>query len=177
MREALDHWLRDGSVRTRHARAAHAPAPALWEAAREIRLADTRRLGRLVRWRLPSVPAASTYHEMFRHYPFTVLEESESGLISGLCGRIWTLAHDYPELSGAEEFAAWAEPGTVRVAFAHWVRRLDDGRAELHSEARVEPVDLHARVRLKAIWAVVGPFERLVGAEPLSLAAQRAERR
>ena len=44
----------------------------------------------------------------------------------------------------------------------------------IHSEARVEPVDTHARLRLKAVWAVVGPFERLVGAEPLALAARRA---
>jgi hypothetical protein len=101
MREALEHWLPDGSVRTRHTRAAAASPAALWEAARAIRLADTRRLGRLVRWRIPDVPPASTYHELFRNYPFTVLEETESGLISGLCGRIWTLARDYPALSGA----------------------------------------------------------------------------
>jgi hypothetical protein len=63
----------------------------------------------------------------------------------------------------------------VRVAFAHWVQELGDGRSELRSEARVQPVDLHARLRLKAVWAVVGPFERLVGAEPLALAARRAE--
>ena len=62
----------------------------------------------------------------------------------------------------------------MRVAFAHWVDRDADG-AELHSEARVEPVDTQARVRLKAIWAVLGPFERLVGAEPLELAVRRAE--
>ena len=35
--------------------------------------------------------------------------------------------------------------------------------------------DVSARLRLKAVWAVVGPFERLVGAEPLALAARRAE--
>ena len=45
----------------------------------------------------------------------------------------------------------------------------------LVSEARVEPVDPTARVRLRALWTVVGPFERLVGAEPLTVAAQRAE--
>jgi hypothetical protein len=39
----------------------------------------------------------------------------------------------------------------------------------------VQPVDLHARVRLKAVWSVVGPFERLVGSEPLALAVRRAE--
>ena len=175
MREALDDWLPDGSVRTRHARRAAAAPGALWEAARSIRLADTRHLGRLVRWRIPGVPPNSTYHELFRSYPFTVLEESDSGLISGLCGRIWTLARDYPALSGAEEFANWSEPGTVRVAFAHWVTPNHEG-AELISEARVEPLDTAARLRLKAVWAVVGPFERLVGAEPLELAVNRAER-
>ena len=72
-------------------------------------------------------------------------------------------------------FAAWDEPGTVRVAFAHWARELDDGRAELCSEARVHPVDTTARLRLKAIWALLGPFERLVGAEPLELAVRRAQ--
>ena len=43
------------------------------------------------------------------------------------------------------------------------------------SEARVDPVDATARARLKALWTVIGPFERLVGAEPLAVAARRAE--
>jgi hypothetical protein len=171
----LDHWLPEATVRTRHRRTAATGATELWAAATRIRLGDTRRLGRLVGWRIPGVKSSETYHELFRTYPFTVLEESEHGLVSGLCGRIWTLARDYPRLAGPDEFAAWNEPGTVRVAFAHWAARLDDGRAELCSEARVEPVDTHARLRLKAVWTLVGPFERLVGAEPLELAARRAE--
>jgi hypothetical protein len=120
------------------------------------------------------VKSSQTYHELFRHYPFTVLDESEHRLVSGLVGRIWTLARDYPVLDGPDAFAGWDEPGTVRVAFHHWVRPVDHG-AELLSEARVQPVDTVARLRLKAIWTVVGPFERLVGAEPLTLAARRAE--
>ena len=170
----LDDWLPTATVRSRHRRTAAAEPGALWQAASTIRLADTRRLGRLVRWRIPGVPAATTYHELFRTYPFCVLDEGDHRLVSGLCGRIWTLHRDYPSLADAAEFAAWDEPGTVRVAFAHGVRPLDDGRAELWSEARVQPVDVSARLRLKAVWAVVGPFERLVGAEPLALAAQRA---
>jgi hypothetical protein len=31
-------------------------------------------------------------------------------------------------------------------------------------------------MRLRALWTVIGPFERLVGAEPLTVAAKRAER-
>jgi hypothetical protein len=174
MVDALDDWLPSAAVRSRHRRSAAAPPAELWQAARGVRLSDTRRLGRLVRWRIPGLADDLTYHELFRGYPFCVLDEGDQHLVSGLCGRIWTLHRDYPRLS-ADEFADWDEPGTVRVAFAHWVEADGDGRAELHSEARVEPVDARARLRLRATWAVVGPFERLVGAEPLALAAARAE--
>jgi hypothetical protein len=170
----LDAWLPDPHVRTYHRRRADAAPAALWGEAARIRLADTRRLGKLVSWRIPGVHASQTYHELFHGYPFTVLEETATGLISGLCGRIWTLARDYPRLDDAHAFAGWDERGTVRVAFAHWVTPADGG-AELHSEARVHAVDAQARLRLKAIWTVLGPFERLVGAEPLELAVRRAE--
>jgi hypothetical protein len=175
MSAPLDDWLPAPSIRTRHRRAARASAEGLWEAARGVRLSDTRSLGRLVRWRIPGLSPGMTYHELFRDYPFCVLDEGDHRLLSGLCGRIWTLSRDYPSLSGASEFASWDEPGTVRVAFAHWVEPGDDGEATLCSEARVEPVDTHARLRLRATWAVVSPFERLVGAEPLALAVARAE--
>src|SRR5689334_14963511 len=102
----LDEWLPTATVRSRHRRTAAAEPGALWHAASTIRLADTRRLGRLVRWRIPGLPPALTYHELFRSYPFCVLAESDHGLVSGLCGRIWTLHRDYPSLADASEFAA-----------------------------------------------------------------------
>ena len=105
-----------------------------------------------------------------------MLEEGERHLLAGLCGRIWTLARDYPRLAGPEEFAGWDEPGTVRVLFGHWVKDCGGGRAELVSEARVEPVDRAAALRLRALWRVVGPFERLVGAEAIVAATARSAR-
>lgn len=174
--ERLDDWLASPAVRTRHARAAAAPPARLWRCATGVRLEDTRALGKLVRWRIPGLRAGLTYHELLRAYPFTVLDEDEHLLVTGLCGRIWTLARDYPRLDGPEAFRAWDEPGTVRVLFAHWARPAGDGRAELVSEARVEPVDRAARLRLRALWGVVGRFERLVGAEPLAHAVRAAER-
>jgi hypothetical protein len=170
----LNDWIADAAVRTVQRRTAKAAPEALWDAAGEVRLADTRRLGRMVRWRIPGLDGDLPYRELFRAYPFVVLEESESGLVSGLCGRIWTLTRDYPSLADPGEFAAWDEPGTVRVAFAHWVEPAGGG-AEIVSEARVEAVDTRARVRLKAIWAVLGPFAPLVASEPLALAVRRAE--
>ena len=174
--ERLDAWLGSPSVRTHHRRAARATPEALWDCAMAVRLDETRSLGRLVRWRIPGLAPGITYRELFRGDPFTVLEVDERLLINGLCGRIWTLARDYPSLDGPEDFAGWDEPGTVRVLLGHWIEDAGDGRAELVSEARVEPVDRSAALRLRALWTVIGRFERLVGAEPLELAAQRAER-
>jgi hypothetical protein len=175
--ERLDAWLGAPAVRTHHRRSAAASTQALWDRATEVRLDETRALGRLVRWRIPGLGPDPTYHELFRAYPFCVLEEDEHLLVTGLCGRIWTLARDYPRLAGPDEFRDWDEKGTVRVAFGHWVEPGADGRAELVSEARVEPVDARAGLRLRALWTVIGRFERLVGAEPLDLAARRAEGR
>jgi hypothetical protein len=171
----LDAWLPDPKVRTLHRRSARADPDALWHAAESVRVRDVPTLGRVVRWRIPGTPPDTAFREMFRRYPFTVLDQGERWSVSGLCGRIWTLQRDYPRVESAEEFLAWDEPGTVRVLFAHWVEANGDGRATLVSEARVEPVDRRARLRLAATWAVVGRFERLIGGEALRVAACRAE--
>src|ERR1044072_4549561 len=138
--DLLDAWLPDPKVRTHHRCAAAVDPDALWESATSLRLSDTRTLGRLVRWRIPGLARDLSYGELFRAYPFTGRDEGWQPLLAGLGGRIWTLARDYPRLDGPEAFADWAEPGTVRVLFGHWVEETEDG-AELVSEARVETTD------------------------------------
>jgi hypothetical protein len=149
---------------------------ALWDAALRLRLEETGPLGHLVRWRIPGLRAGVTYRALFAEHPFTVLGEGDGWSVSGLAGRIWTLRRDYPRLPDADAFAAWDRRGTVRVLFAHWVAADGDGRSALYSEARVRPVDRHAALRLRALWALVGPWERLIGGEGLARAARRAER-
>ena len=172
----LDAWLPDPEIVTRHRRHAAADPGVLWDAARSVRLDQTLTIGRLVRWRIPGVPPDQSFMGLLREDPFTVLDEGERHSISGLCGRIWTLQRDYAPLSGPDDFLAWDAPHTVRVLFAHWVTDDGpDGRATLHSEARVGPTDRIATLRLRALWLAVGPFERLIGAEALALAAAQAE--
>jgi hypothetical protein len=171
----LDAWLPRPAVRTHHRRSAAVAPDALWRAARDIRIGETRALGRLVRWRIPGTPGERTYNQLLRAYPFTVLDEGAEHLVTGLCGRIWTLARDYPRLAGPDDFAGWDEPGTVRVLFGHWVEQVDGGAA-LVSEARVQPTDRTSALRLKALWKVIGPFERLVGGEALGAATARSQR-
>lgn len=170
----LDAWLPDHAVRSHHRRTVAAEPAAAWAAAHAVRLSDTRTLGRLVHWRIPGTPADQTFEGLLSTYPFTLLEAGEHHAISGLCGRIWTLHRDYPRLRDAADFRAWDEPGTVRVLFAHWVAPGRAGASTLVSEARVQPTDFHAALRLKALWAVIGPFERLVGAEALAAAQRHA---
>lgn len=173
----LDAWLPEPEIRSRHRRESTADPDALWSAARGVGLDQTRSIGRLVRWRIPGVPPGQSFAGLLSHDPFTVLREGERWSISGLCGRIWTLARDYPQLDDAQAFRDFDEPRSVRVLFAHWVQATDDGRSTLFSEARVQPTDRIATAHLRALWLVVAPFERLIGAEPLALAVAVAERK
>jgi hypothetical protein len=172
---ALDDWLANPAVRTRHHRRSAADAERLWAAAGSVSLSDARTLSRLVRWRIPGLRTDQTFREMLANYPFCLLAEGEQWSMSGLCGRIWTLQRDYPRLEGPDDFRAWDEPGTVRVLFAHWVVPDGDG-SSIVSEARVAPVDRRAALRLRSLWVVIGVFERLIGGEALALAAEHAER-
>ncbi len=153
----LDGWLPRPQIRTCHRQAAAASPQELWDAAQGVRLDQTRTIGRLVRWRIPGVPAEQSFGGLLAHEPFAVLDEGEGWSISGLCGRIWTLARDYPAIGGPDDFRAFEDPRSVRVLFAHWVRATDGGGSAIFSEARVAPTDRIASVRLRTLWAVVGP--------------------
>src|SRR3954464_3377528 len=123
---ALDDWLGDPAIRTHHQRSAAASPDALWQAAESVRLSDTRVLGRVVRWRLPGTSADVRFADLFLSYPFVALDEGaphpsrscalvgldegEHHLVSGLAGRIWTLARDYPRIASPDEYADWSEP-------------------------------------------------------------------
>ena len=163
-------------IRTRHRREAPVAPEALWAAARTVRLDETRTLGRLIGWRIPGTPPHETFVELFAREPFCVLDEGPTHSISGLCGRIWTLRRDYARLRDAEDFRTWDVPGTARVLFAHWAEPTPTGSA-LVSEARVAAVDSRARFALSILWPTMRGFERRIGGEALSLAAQRATAR
>jgi hypothetical protein len=171
----LDEWLADPMVRTRHRRTARTDVDRLWHEAATVRVRDAPALGRAVRWRIPGTPAELEFRELFRRYPFALLAEGERWSLSGLCGRLWTIRRDYPRIEAAADFLAWDEPGTVRVLVAHWVEPDGEDGAAVISEARIEPVDRRAGLRLRALWALVGRFERLVGSEALRVAVRRAE--
>lgn len=173
----LDRWLADPAIRVAHRRDSSASPESLWEAARGVRLSDTVLLGKLVRWRIPGVPAGMSYDELFRSPPFVVLAEDERLLISGLVGRIWTLRRDYPQLTEPNEFLAWSRRGTARVLFANWVQPADRSRTALCSETRVQAIGPQGRIGLAAIRPLVTTFHHLVDSDGIETAVRRAESR
>jgi hypothetical protein len=172
----LDDWLDRPTVRIRHRRVAKVEASALWEAAQAVRISDTRRLGRLVRLRIPGLPSDLPYDELFRSPPFTVLCEDEHSLLVGIVGRIWTVRRDYPVLSEPEEFRRWSVRGTARVLFANWVEPLDDESSALISEIRVSAADRLASLGLAAVRPLIVASHQLIGSEGLDRAVARAGR-
>jgi hypothetical protein len=177
MKPDLDQWLPDPAVRITHCRESSADPDRLWEAAKSVKLTDTSRLGRLVRWRIPGTDAAVSFDQLFRNPPFVVLEDHETALVSGIVGRIWTLRRDYPELATPEEFLEWSGRGTARVAFANWVNPIDSGGATLTSETRVQPIGTQGRIGVSAVRPVIRAFQNLVGTDGIEAAVRIAEHR
>jgi hypothetical protein len=174
MRPDLDSWLDQPVVRVRHQREANVEPAGLWAAARSVRLADARTLGRLVRLRIPGVPPSITFDELFRAPPFTVLHADDGALVSGLVGRIWTIRRDYPILSDPDEFRRWSARGTVRVLFATWVEPAGPGATALVSETRVAAIDRRARLGLAAVRPLIAASQNLIGSDGIEVAIKRA---
>jgi hypothetical protein len=171
----LDHWLSEPAIRVAHHRRTDLPADRLWEAAHDVRLSDTRLLGRLIRWRIPGLAGDLTLDEMFRAPPFMALaEEPGHALVSGLVGRIWTLRRDYPDLRDPEDFREWSTPGTAKVVFANWI---EEDPTEIRAEVRVEAIGAQGRVGVAAVRPLVRAFGNLIGSDGLEAAVRRAERR
>ena len=170
----LDHWLDTPVVRTRHRRESPADPAALWSAAGTVRLRDCRLLGRLIRARIPGLSASLTFDELFHGDPFIVLDEGPTHLLSGLCGRIWTVRRDFTVPDDPGDFRTWRMPGTSRVLFASWAEPAPGGGSALVSEVRVAAVDRRAALYVRGLGPFIAAFQGLVAIEPLSLAAQRA---
>lgn len=172
----LRRWAPEPEIHTRHARAVAAPADRTWRAAYELPVDEVGLLGRLVRWRIPHLPRPLSFGALLTSPPFAVLERHPHALVAGLCGRIWTLRRDYARLEDAADYERWDAEGTAKVAIGIWAAPHPGG-SELVAEARVQPVDGRAALRLKALWALVGRFEGLIDSQALAAAQRRAEDR
>ncbi len=173
---SIDDWLPASHARLHHARVSTASADDLWAAAQAVRLRETPRLGRLVRWRLGKhAPSPdTTFEEFFRTGIFMLLEEDDRLYISGVAGKIWAPSGDYAEFETAGEYREYRRRGTAKVVLRIEVREHERG-SEIVSDARVWCADRRTQLVFRPFWAVVAPLARLVYSEGLAVAVRRAE--
>jgi hypothetical protein len=175
---AIDTWLPGCHARLHHARTSTATPDALWDAAQAVRLRDSPRLLRLIRWRLGkhTPPPDTTFEEFFRTGVFMLLEEGERQIVSGVAGRIWSPSGDYAEFETAGEYREYHRPGTAKVVISIGVREHERGSEIVH-EGRVWCTDRRTRLIFHPFWAVVSPFARFIYSEGFAVAVRRAEGR
>ena len=178
MTTTIDDWLPKAHARIHHARTSTAAPDELWEAAQSVRIRDTPRLARLIRWRLGRhAPATeTTFEEFFRTGIFMLLEEGERLHVSGVAGRIWAPSGEYARFETAADYRQYDKPGTAKVVLRNAVRPHASG-SEIFHEAGVWVADRRALMIFRPFWALVGPLSGVIGTEALTAAVRRAEGR
>jgi hypothetical protein len=178
-REAhLDDILPGAAHRTRYATTVRAEPDATWSALHGLTAGElplTRVLLSVRTGRVPSsVDLARPLLDRFTATGFGVLREQRPGLlVLGTIGRPWQLrGAELRAPAGPEEFAAFDEPGFVRIAMSFEL----SGRTRLTTETRISPTDAQAAKVFRRYWALVRPGSDLVRLDVLRAVRRRAER-
>src|SRR5688500_4503792 len=82
-------------------------------------------------------------------------------LVAGAVTRPWEAEVTFTGIP-AEGFAAFEEPGFVKIVWGFSAREEGEGRALLATETRVQATDLASRARFRRYWLLVGTGIRLI---------------
>lgn len=98
-------------------------------------------------------------------------EEPGREVVLGAIGKVWKLEIPFADARTAEAFAAWSEPGWVRVAWALRVTPRDEG-ARITLELRVDATDDRSWRRFSRYFRVIGPASRYIRRDTLRAVAR-----
>jgi hypothetical protein len=168
----IDQAMPEYDRREVHRHVSAAPPAAVWDAIHELRgdelrlmqfLMGLRSLGR-------SRGGEETVLRSFRRMGFRVIaEEPGSELVVAGIGRFWTLSGGLRKVEGADQFAAFEEPGYAKVAF-----NFQLGEGELSTETRIAGTDPRARRRFGLYWTLIRPGSGLIRREWLRAIALKS---
>lgn len=181
----LDRFMRRYEVRERHERRVEAPASLTLARAKAASLRRSP-LARAI-FRVRSIPARMA------GAPPPV--DEGRGILEETLALGWRVLADAPGrqvVVGAvtqpwkadvvfggippEEFAAFSEPGYVKIAWTLAVEPTGPARCLLRTETRAIATDAASRVRFRRYWALVSPGILLIRREMLRTSAAEAER-
>jgi hypothetical protein len=182
--DLLDRFMPRFDVREHHQATVHAPAEVTYASAQELdlRRAPLVRGLFLARQRLmggrtaPASTEGSFLDEVQALGWRALAEEPGRELVMGAVTQPWVADVVFRGIA-PEEFAAFQEPGFVKIAWTIGVAPLSDGRSVFRTETRVVATDPAARARFRRYWTLASPGIVLIRWEMLRLVKREAERR
>ncbi len=182
--ELLDRFMPEFDVREHHQATVRAPAEVTYASARELDLRRAPLVRGLFRARQlfmggRTAPARieRSFLDEVQALGWRVLaEEPGRELVMGAVTQPW-LADVVFRGVAPEQFAAFAEPNFVKIAWTIGVAPLADGRSVFRTETRVVATDPSAQARFRRYWTLASPGIVLIRWEMLRLVKCEAERR
>lgn len=180
----LDSFMPAYDVVERHCVDVDAPAEVTLAAARTIELDDSRIIRAIFRAReriLRAAPDDGSARprglvEAMKAIGWGVLaEEAGREIVMGAATRPWEANPVFRRLAPGE-FAAFAEPDYVKIA---WTLRADpraDGSSTFRSETRAVATDAGARKKFRRYWALLSPGIALIRVAMMPAVVAAAER-
>lgn len=178
----LDQFMRDHDVYERHHIAVAAPAEVTLAAAKETELDRSRIIRAIFKGRellLRSKPDTTKRPkglvEQMTSIGWRVLAETpEREMVFGAVTKPWESNPAFRPIA-PEEFAAFAEPDYVKIA---WTLRADpqpDGSSVFRSETRAVATDAGARKKFRVYWSFLSPGIFIIRAAMLPAIRAAAE--
>lgn len=182
--ELLDRFMPSFDVREHHQAPVRAPAAVTYGIAKEL---DFRRsplvrgifLARQLLMGGRSTPPSTggSFLDEVQALGWRVLaEEPGRELVMGAVTQPWVADVVFRGVP-SEDFAAFAEPDYVKIAWTIGVAPQDNGSSVFRTETRALATDPAARSRFRRYWTVVSPGIVLIRREMLRLVKREAERR
>lgn len=183
--ELLDRFMARYEVCERHAIDVVTPPEVTLAAAKDLELESSRIVRAMFKGRemiLRSAPDTMKRPkgllEQMRSIGWAVLAETPNEIVMGAVTRPWDANPVFRAIAPAD-FAAFAEPGSVKIA---WTLRADparDGGSTFRTETRAIATDPQARKKFRWYWSFLSPGIIVIRAamlRPVAAAAERAWR-
>ena len=180
----LDRFIPRPEVIEHHSIAIDAPAETVLDAAKQMRLLDSTLVRGIIRARelaLGGTPDERMHpgglFDQMRSIGWVVLAERPGHeLIMGAATIPWHAKPVFRSIP-AGDFAAFGEPGYVKIAWSLRAEPIDNARSIFHTETRVCTTDPTARQHFRRYWSFVAPGVEVIRIAMLRPLKREAERR
>lgn len=180
----LEHFIARPDVVASHQIAVNAPPEVVLDTARQLRMLDSVMVRAIFKLRELALggepdtrPHPESLFEQMVSIGWVVLAETPGReIVFGAVTKPWEAAPTFRSIPAAE-FAAFAEPGFVKIAFALRAEPSGNEGTVFWTETRAVGTDAEARARFRRYWSYVAPGVHLIRLAMLQPVKCEAERR